>query len=62
MTIAGFILDLAGEIPEPGRSFTRGEWTFRVQSVERRRISEVVVERHPRADDGAPGGGGAAAK
>ena len=62
VTLAGFILDLAGEIPEPGRSFTRGEWTYRVQSVERRRISEVVVERHPRAGNEAPEGGAGAAK
>ncbi len=47
VTIAGFILDLAGEIPAAGTTFTFGDWTFRVQSVERRRISEVVVEYHP---------------
>jgi len=49
VTIAGFILDLAGEIPAAGTTFTFGDWTFRVQSVERRRISEVVVEYHPPA-------------
>ena len=47
VTIAGFILDLAGEIPSPGATYTYGDWTFRVQSLERRRISEVVVEYHP---------------
>ncbi|HEV2427611.1 MAG TPA: transporter associated domain-containing protein [Acidimicrobiales bacterium] len=62
VTLAGFILDLAGEIPVPGASFDRGEWTFRVQSVEKRRISEVVVERHPRPEDSSPGGEAAAAK
>ena len=46
VTIAGFILDLAGEIPSPGSTYSFGEWTFRVQSVERRRISEIVVEHH----------------
>lgn len=49
VTIAGFILDLAGEIPSPGSIYSFGDWTFRVQSLERRRISEVVVEHHPPA-------------
>ncbi|MGC1420259.1 MAG: transporter associated domain-containing protein [Acidimicrobiales bacterium] len=50
VTIAGFILDLAGEIPAAGTTYTYGEWTFRVQSVERRRISEIVIEFHPPAE------------
>ncbi len=49
VTIAGFILDLAGEIPSPGATYAFGDWTFRVQSLERRRISEVVVEYQPPA-------------
>jgi putative hemolysin len=48
VTIAGFVLDLAGEIPAAGAIYTHDEWTFRVQSVERRRISEIVIEHHPR--------------
>jgi len=47
VTIAGFVLDLAGEIPVAGTTYTYGDWTFRVQSVEKRRISELVVEFHP---------------
>ena len=47
VTIAGFVLDLAGEIPSEGTVFTFEDWTFRVQSVEKRRISELVVEYHP---------------
>jgi magnesium and cobalt transporter len=47
VTIAGFVLDLAGEIPVAGTTFTFGDWTFRVQSVEKRRISELVIEFHP---------------
>ena len=47
VTFAGFVLDLAGEIPLAGTTFTFGDWTFRVQSVERRRISEIVAEYHP---------------
>lgn len=46
VTIAGFVLDLAGEIPSEGTTFEFEEWTIRVQSLDRRRISEVVVERH----------------
>jgi putative hemolysin len=47
VTIAGFVLDLAGEIPEAGTTYTYDDWTFRVQSVEKRRISELVIEHHP---------------
>jgi CBS domain containing-hemolysin-like protein len=47
VTIAGFVLDLAGEIPAAGTTYSHGEWTFRVQSVERRRINEIVIEYHP---------------
>ena len=47
VTIAGFVLDLAGEIPAAGTTYTYKDWTFRVQSVEKRRISEMVIEYHP---------------
>ncbi len=46
VTFAGYILDLAGEIPTAGDVYTQGDWSFRVQSVTKRRISEVVVEYH----------------
>lgn len=46
VTIAGFVLDLAGEIPAAGTTYTYSDWTFRVQSVEKRRISEIVIEYH----------------
>lgn len=46
VTIAGYILDLAGEIPAAGATYVQGDWTFRVQSLERRRISEIVIEHH----------------
>jgi hypothetical protein len=39
-------LDLAGEIPTAGSVYTEGDWSFRVQSVSKRRISEVVAEYH----------------
>ena len=47
VTIAGFVLDLAGEIPSAGTTYAYDDWTFRVQSVEKRRISEIVIEHHP---------------
>jgi CBS domain containing-hemolysin-like protein len=47
VTVAGFVLDLAGRIPVAGSVFTHDDWTFRVQSVERRRINEIVIEYHP---------------
>ena len=47
VTVAGFVLDLAGKIPVAGSVFTHDDWTFRVQSVERRRINEIVIEYHP---------------
>jgi putative hemolysin len=50
VTIAGFVLDLAGEIPTAGTIYAYGDWTFRVQSVERRRISEIVIEYHQPAE------------
>ena len=53
VTIAGFILDLAGEIPAAGTTYTYGDWTFRVQSVEKRRISEIVIEHHQPAETGS---------
>jgi CBS domain containing-hemolysin-like protein len=46
VTIAGFVLDLAGEIPSAGSTYTYEDWTLRVQSVERRRISQIVIEYH----------------
>jgi putative hemolysin len=46
VTFAGYILDLAGEIPAAGSVYTEGNWSFRVQSVSKRRISEVVAEYH----------------
>ncbi len=51
VTIAGFLLDLAGEIPSEGATYSFEDWTLKVQSLEKRRISEIVVERHPPDED-----------
>ncbi|HWD96835.1 MAG TPA: transporter associated domain-containing protein [Acidimicrobiales bacterium] len=54
VTIAGFVLDLAGEIPTAGTVYKYGDWTFRVQSIEKRRISELVIEYHPPVEPEVP--------
>ena len=46
VTFAGYLLDLAGEIPAAGAVYMEGDWSFRVQSVSKRRISEIVAEYH----------------
>jgi putative hemolysin len=46
VTFAGYILDLAGEIPAAGSVYNQGDWSFRVQSISKRRISEIVAEYH----------------
>lgn len=61
VTIAGFLLDLVGAVPEEGREVDFGSFRLRVQSLERRRISEVVVQRvvAPAAEpEGASGADG----
>jgi CBS domain containing-hemolysin-like protein len=45
VTIAGFLMDLTGDVPAEGRVIQFGHWEFRVQSVEKRRINEIVVQR-----------------
>ncbi len=54
VTIAGFVLFLAGAIPAAGTTYSYEDWTFRVQSVERRRISEIVIEYHPPDESEVP--------
>ena len=51
VTLAGFILHQIGEIPKEGESVSFGEWSFRVQSLDRLRISQVVVEHLPPVED-----------
>jgi CBS domain containing-hemolysin-like protein len=46
VTLAGYILTLADEIPSAGTILVVGDWSFRVQSVIKQRISEIVVEYH----------------
>lgn len=43
-TLAGLILELTGEIPQKGKIIKTGNFTFRIESADRRRINEVRVE------------------
>jgi CBS domain containing-hemolysin-like protein len=49
-TIAGFLLDRVGRIPDVGDSVEHGGWTVSVAAMERRRISEVRLRPIPRDD------------
>jgi len=56
-TLAGFLLDRLGHLPEPGEQWTEGSWRFEVLTVERRRIAEVAVdaeESQAGPGDGSP--------
>ncbi len=55
VTLAGFLLDLAGRIPDEGDLFAFGPWTFKVQTLDKRRIAEVVVERTAPAPEDSDG-------
>lgn len=43
-TLAGLILELTGEIPEVGQTVHYGQFNFRINSADRRRIKEIFVE------------------
>jgi putative hemolysin len=43
-TLAGLILELTGEIPQKGHIIKTGDFIFRIESADRRRINEVRVE------------------
>jgi gliding motility-associated protein GldE len=52
-TLAGLILELTGEIPPKHKTITYRNFTFRIESADRRRIKEIRVEIHE--DDDASG-------
>ncbi|MFM8999027.1 MAG: hemolysin family protein [Actinomycetota bacterium] len=56
-TIAGFVLDLLGEIPKPGESAAWRNLTFTVLAVDRRRIDRIRIRRVARDDDADERGG-----
>jgi gliding motility-associated protein GldE len=43
-TIAGLMLEILGNIPEPGESVDFGHFTFTIKSVDKRRIKELIVK------------------
>lgn len=45
-TLAGLILELTGEIPAKDKTITYRNFTFRIESADRRRIKEIRVEIH----------------
>jgi CBS domain containing-hemolysin-like protein len=45
VTVGGYVLERLDRIPEPGDSVTVDGWELRVQSMERRRITEIVARR-----------------
>ncbi len=57
-TIAGFVLDLADSLPDPGDTFTVGGYRFRIQSVRGRRIALLrVTQEAPSNDEDATADG-----
>ena len=44
-TVAGFVLDRLGRIPQAGKSFVERGWRFEVIDVDGRRIDKVLVAR-----------------
>lgn len=43
-TLAGLILELTGEIPQKGKTIDYGNFTFKIESADKRRIKEIRVE------------------
>jgi CBS domain containing-hemolysin-like protein len=44
-TLAGMILELTGEIPQNGRKIKVNEFTFLIESADKRRIREIRVSK-----------------
>lgn len=44
VTLGGFLFDQFGRIPSEGDCLTFGDWEFRVNRMERRRIADVIVK------------------
>jgi len=53
-TVAGFVLDRLGHIPEPGEGVEHDGWELAVTRVEGVRVTELALQRLPTgAEDGA---------
>ena len=42
-TLAGFVLDLAGEIPKPGAHFDYAGYRFKIASLDGNRIEKIII-------------------
>ncbi|WP_309572133.1 hemolysin family protein [Deinococcus sp.] len=45
-TLAGFMTNHFGDIPEIGQTFIQSGWAFTVEEADQRRVTRVLVERH----------------
>ena len=55
VTLGGFLLDRFGKIPEKGNEVDLENWTFRIHTMEKRRIDEVVIGRElPIIEESSP--------
>jgi len=50
-TLAGLILELTGEIPQKDKVITFGDFIFKIESADKRRIKEIRVEIKKRNDE-----------
>jgi CBS domain containing-hemolysin-like protein len=51
-TLAGFVLDALGHIPEVGERFSHDGWQFEVVLMDRHRVAEIAVEAPATGDEG----------
>ena len=54
-TLAGFVLDQLGRIPEEGQAVAYGGWRFEVVDMDGRRIDKVLVRRAAAREEKSPG-------
>ncbi|TSA83736.1 HlyC/CorC family transporter [Deinococcus detaillensis] len=53
-TLAGFVTNHFGDIPEIGAEFVHEGWTFRVEEADERRVSKVLVSKFIESGDEEP--------
>ncbi len=44
-TVAGFVIDEMGRLPEVGEVLTKGQWRFEVIDLDGRRVDKIIVSR-----------------
>jgi len=54
VSLGGFLFDRFGHIPAEGEEVDLGGWTFRIEEMERRRISKVIIRAPSTGADAAP--------